>query len=185
MATATPATKVVTGEVRCSYVHLTEPWANSDNPNAIPKFSIAILIPKSDTATVEKLRAAQENAKKIGKDKKWGGEIPHNLKDTLHDGDVEADLKKNPEYAGHWYMTVSNTQRPGIVDSDLQQIIDPTQLYSGMYARVSLNAYPYNTAGNRGVSFSLNNVMKKREGEALAGSASAESDFAEFADDLL
>lgn len=175
-AASTPsATKVITGKVRLSYVHLFEPYSGADGQE--PKFSVALLIPKSDKATIKKLRAAQQAALEAGKDKRFGGKIPKNWSDTIHDGDEEADLEKNPEYEGHWYLSVSSKTRPGIVDRDVQPILDSTEVYSGCYARVSLNAFPYSVSGKKGVSFGLNHVQKLADGDFLGGRSKAEDDF--------
>lgn len=175
MASSPQPTKVVTGRVRLSYAHLFEPYAQ--NPTQEAKFSTVILIPKTDTATIAKLRAAQQAALENGKVSKFGGKIPANWGDTIHDGDVEGDLERNPEYAGHLYMSVGAKTRPGIVDQDLQSILDSTEVYSGCYARVSINAFPYNTQGNKGVSFGLNHVQKVADGEPLGGRSRATDDF--------
>lgn len=175
MASAAKATKVVTGKVRLSYVHLFEPWSN--DPDQTPKYSTVLLIPKSDKATIKKLRAAQQAALEAGKDSRFGGKLPKNWKDTIHDGDEEADLDNNPEYEGHLYMTVSSKTKPGIVDRDVDPILDSTEVYSGCYARVSINAFPYSTSGNKGVSFGLNHVQKLADGDFLGGRSRAEDDF--------
>lgn len=175
MATAS-TTKVVTGKVRLSYAHLFE--AHSSMDGAAPKFSTVILVPKKDKATIAKIEAAQQAALEKGKDTKFGGKIPKAWKNTFRDGDEEADLDRNPEYEGHMFMTVSSKTRPGIVDQDLNPIIDSTELYSGAYARVSINAFAFNTSGSKGVSFGLNNVQKLADGEALGGvAAKPEDDF--------
>lgn len=175
---ADPALKVVTGECRLSYVHLFEAFTSFENQE--PKFSTVLLIPKTDKVTLAAIEAAQKAARLIGKDTKWKGKLPPNLKNTLHDGDEEADLEANPEYAGHMFMTVANKTKPGIVDRRKNKIEDATEVYSGCYARVSMNAYPYAAAGNNGVSFGLNNVQKLRDGEPLAGGSSADADFDEI-----
>ena len=174
-------TRVVTGKVRLSYVHLFESYSN--NPDQEAKFSCTILIPKSDTVTLGKIKAAQDAAAENGKAKTFGGKVPANLKVTLHDGDTEADLERSPEYAGHYYMAVSSKTRPGVVDANLNAVLDPTSVYSGCYARVSINAFPYSNSGNKGVSFGLNNAQFLADGEPLGGRTRAEDDFA--ADDLL
>lgn len=175
MAPTSAGTKVVTGRVRLSYCHLFEPHASFEK--AEPKFSVVILVPKSDKATIKKIQAAQQVALENGKHSKFNGSIPKNWKNTFRDGDVEADLDKNPEYEGHYFMSISNSQKPGIVDKNLQPILDQTEVYSGCYARVSMNAYPFNTQGNRGVSFGLSNVQKWADGEPLGSVTRAEDDF--------
>lgn len=175
------ATKVVTGKVRLSYCHLFEAYTN--DPEKEARYSVTILIPKSDTATMDKVRKAEAAAKEEGKGK-WGGKIPSNVSSIIHDGDEEADLDRNPEYEGHFYMAMSSKQRPGVVDQDLNAVLDPTKVYSGCYARVSINAFAYNSNGKKGVSFGLNNVQFLEDGEPLGGRTRAEDDFAD-ADDLL
>lgn len=177
----TPApTKVVTGKVRLSYVHVFEPFSNNDQE---PKYSCVLLIPKSDKATIKKIRDAEKAAAEAGKAKTFGGKIPANLKSIIHDGDEDADLERNPEYEGHLYMSVSSKTRPGVVGRDLQPILDSTEVYSGCFARVSINAFPYSTQGNRGVSFGLNHVQKWADGDFLGGRSRAEDDFDELDDD--
>ncbi len=170
--------KVVTGRVRLSYCHLMEP--RKVNLKDDPKYSTAIIIPKSDKATLRAIKAAQEIAREEGKSSKWGGRIPKNLAYTLKDGDNEevTDLERNPEYEGCYYMNVSSgTTRPGIVGRDLEPITDSEEIYSGIYARVSMTAFPYDFQGNKGVSFGLNHVQKVADGEPFGGRARAEDDF--------
>lgn len=173
-------TKVITGRVRLSYVHLFEPWSNDETK---PKqYSAALLIPKSDKKTLEAIKKAQDAAAENGKSL-FGGKIPANLKTTLHDGDEDADLERNPEYAGHMFMTVNSKTRPGIVDRNVQDIIDSTEVYSGCYARVSINAFAYSNSGNRGISFGLNHVQKLADGDFLGGRSRAEDDFGSVEED--
>lgn len=182
MPASTPsATKVVTGKVRLSYVHVFEPFSN--NPDQEAKYSCVLLIPKSDKATIKKLRDAQQAALEAGKAKTFSGSIPKNWKDTIHDGDEDADLEKNPEYEGCLYMSVTSKTKPGVVDQKLNEIIDSTEVYSGCYARVSINAFAFNTQGNKGVSFGLNHVQKMADGDFLGGRSRAEDDFDALDDD--
>lgn len=175
------ATKVVTGKVRLGYVHVFEPYTSDpDNP---PKYSVVIMVPKSDKATIRKLRKAQQAALENGKEKTFGGKLPKEWHDTIKDGDEDADLDKNPEYEGHLYFQASAKNRPGIVDRSLNEIINSSEVYSGCYARVSINAFPYNTRGNKGVSFGLNHIQKVADGEFFGGRSKAEDDFDELDDE--
>lgn len=168
--------KVVTGKVRLSYAHLFTPKANEDGKD--PKYSVSILIPKSDTETLRKIKAAVEAVKKDPASvQKWGGKLPPNLKTPLRDGDVEKP--DHPEYAGHYFFNASSKQKPGIVDRNLQPILDQTEVYSGCYARVSVNFFAYNTSGNKGIGAGLNHVQKWADGEPLSGRSRAEDDFAD------
>ncbi len=168
-------TKVVTGKVRLSYCHLFEPFSSFEGQDA--KYSTVILVPKTDKATINKIKAAQQAALEIGKATKFNGSIPKMWKNTFRDGDEEADLEKNPEYEGHYFMTISNKTRPGIVDQSVQPIMDSTEVYSGCYARVSMNAFAFSASGNKGVSFGLNHVQKLSDGDAFGNITKAEDDF--------
>lgn len=175
MPTSTKPTTIVTDTVRLSYVHLFEPYAQDANDDE--KYSCVLLIPKSDTKTLRRIKDAIDAAAEQGKNTKFGGKIPNNLQTTLHDGDEEGDLEKNPEYEGHMYMSVSSRQKPGIVDKNVQPILDSTEVYSGCYARVQIGAFPYDYKGKKGVSFGLNHVQKVRDGEMLGGRTRAEDAF--------
>lgn len=171
-------TKVVTGLVRFSYASLTQPRADKDGLN--PKYSTAILIPKKDKQTLARIQKAIDAAIQIGKEKKWGGKIPPAAKLSLplHDGDDEKPDDEN--YAGQMYLNCSSKQKPGIVGPDRQPILSEEEIYSGMYGHVSLNFFPYDSNGNKGVGVGLNNVMKVKDGEKFGGGSSAEEDFAEI-----
>lgn len=187
MAASNADTKVITGKVRFSYVHVFEPHAMEVGQEA--KYSLCILIPKSDKATLGSIKTAIEAAKAAGT-AKWGGKLPANLKLPLRDGDEErADFEGFP---GHYFLNASSKTKPGVVDAKLNPIIDSTELYSGCYGRASINFYAFNTAGNRGIACGLNNVQKLADGDYLGGRSRAEDDFdaiddadSAVADDLL
>ena len=172
MAIKNTDTKVVTGKVRLSYVHIFTPTAIADGQE--PKYSVSVLIKKSDKETLKKIKAAVEAAKQLGTSQ-WGGKIPANLKTPLRDGDEERP--DQPEYAGHYFLNASSKQKPGVVDKQLNAILDSTEVYSGCYGRVSINFYPFNQAGNKGVACGLNNVQKLEDGDYLGGRSRAEDDF--------
>lgn len=177
------ATKVVTGKVRLSYAHVFEPYTSK--PDVPAKYSVVLMVPKTDKLTVKKLRRAQQAALENGKEKIFGGRVPKVWHDTIKDGDDEdaVDLDRNPEYAGHWIFQASSKNKPGTVDRQLNEIIDSSEIYSGCYARVSLNAFPYATQGNKGVSFGLNHIQKVGDGEFFGGRSRAEDDFDEMDDE--
>ncbi|MED3648529.1 DUF2815 family protein [Halalkalibacterium halodurans] len=172
MTTTNKDTKVITGEIRLSYAHLFTPYAHEAGQEE--KYSTAILIPKSDKKTLTAIKKAVDAAKEAGKSK-WGGKIPANLKTPLRDGDEERP--DQPEYAGHYFLNASSKTKPGVVDKHLNPIMDSEEVYSGCYARVSINFYAFNTAGNKGVACGLNNVQKLRDGDYLGGRSRAEDDF--------
>lgn len=171
-------TKVVTGTVRLSFPHLFKPYAFDTEE---PKYSVMLLIPKSDKKTLKKIQDAIEVAKERGKAGPWGGKMPKDVQTTLKDGDLSSD--DYPEREGHMFMTVRSNTKPGVVDRSLNAILDPSEVYSGCYARVSISAFPYKFGGNSGVSFGLGNVQKIDDGESLGGAARAEEDFDALDDD--
>lgn len=174
-------TRIVTGEVRFSYVNLLKPRENQFGGE--PKYSVTLLIPKSDVATKQKIDAAIQAAIEKGKSGSWNGVVPPNVAIPIHDGDgVKQDgTPFGEECKGHWVMTASTgvDYPPKIVDINLNPIIDPTEVYSGMYGRIALNFSPYMFAGKKGIGCYIStNVQKTRDGEPLAGSApDASEDF--------
>jgi hypothetical protein len=177
------STKVITGKCRASYVHIFEPHSTNGSE---PKYSISIIIPKSDADTIGKIRAAIEEAKQSGISK-WNGKLPPNLKLPLRDGDEERP--DDPAYADSYFINCNSVEKPGIVDRKRVPITDPTVIYSGCYIRVSINFYPFNTNGNRGVGAGLGNVQFWCDGDPLNGRVRAEDEFdaldAEDEDDFL
>lgn len=161
--------KVVTGKVRGSYVNVFRPRLN--DMSGQDEYSMSLLIPKSDTATVAKIKAAINAAKA----EKFPGKTPANFRSPLRDGDEERG--DDPAYVGHWFMNVKSKNKPGIVDKDRNEVIDADEFVSGDYCRVSINAYGYDVSGNRGVSFGLGNVQVLAKGEPLSSRARAEDDF--------
>lgn len=165
-------TKVVTGKVRLSYANIFEPRAMSDDQE--PKYSVSIIIPKSDTETLEAIKKAIAEAREQGKPK-WGGKIPANLKLPLRDGDE--DRPEDEAYANSYFINANSTHAPEVVDI-YGRPLGPDDVYSGCYARVSINFYPFNKAGNKGVGAGLGNIQKLEDGDRLGGSfAKAEDDF--------
>ena len=176
-------TKVITGEVRFSYLHVFDPYAAVQGQEE--KYSVCLLIPKSDTKTVKLIQEAVANATDAGQMEKWGGKVPKNLKLPLRDGDTEKDLDENPEYAGMWFLNASSKRQPGLVDSHKQDIIDREGIKSGDYGKASINFFAFAASGNNGVGVGLNNLMKTKDGDSLGGTVvSAEDDFeGEFEDE--
>lgn len=167
-------TKVVTGKVRFCYEHVFEPTAVDEN--AEPKYSVCILIPKTDTVTVEKIKRAIEAAKIEGKSKlaDKNGRIPATLKTPLRDGDEERS--DDPVYAGCYFINANSMRKPSVVDRNLDPIMSRDEFYSGCYGRVSINFYAYNVS-SKGIAAGLNNIQKLEDGEPLAGGSTPEDDF--------
>ena len=174
-------TKCLTGEVRLSYVHLSQPYVNPNQPGAEPKYTVTLLIPKSDKATFDDLAAAFNAAADAAVTSKWGGVRPPVIAPVIHDGDgVRTDgTPYGEECKGCWVLTASTKQKPQVVGQDnVNCELAPQDIYSGMYARVTVNFFGYLNSGKKGVGCGLGNVMKTRDGEPLGGGASAQVDFA-------
>lgn len=173
MANEKAPTKVITGVVRLSFVHVWEPTSMQDG--GPKKYSAALLIPKSDKATIAAINKAIAEAKTAGVPK-WGGKLPPVLKMPLRDGDVEKPEDEN--YKGMYWINATSNQQPGVLDRDKNELIDKTKLYSGVYAKVDINFYPFLASGNKGVACGLNNILLVKDGPALAGKESAKIAFA-------
>lgn len=172
-------TKVLTGEVRLSYVHLIEPRANKSGDD--PKYSTTLLIPKTDFATKADIDASIQAAAQDAVSRVWNGAAPPQLRVPIYDGDGvrQSGEPFGEECRGHWVMTASTFNKPQVVGvQNINQELLPREVYSGMYARVTIRFFGYSNSGNKGIGCGLGNVMKTRDGEPLSGSASAASDFA-------
>ena len=167
-------TNITTGEVRLSYVHLFKPYAYQ--PGQEEKFSCTILVPKTDTDTMSRINAAIEAAKQKGTSEKWNGQCPPILPTPVYDGDgvrPSDGMAFGPECKGHWVFTASAKADypPEVVDTQGNPIINQSEVYSGMYARVNVTFFPYAFGGKKGVGCGLGPVQKRRDGESLGGSA--------------
>lgn len=168
-------TRVVTGIVRGSYCNLFEPFTHEEGKP--PKYGMTLLIPKTDTATLAKIKAAQEAAIIA----KWPNKRPAVLASTLHDGDGVRPNSGEPfgdECKGHMVISVQSKFKPKVIDRQNNEMIDPSSVDSGDYFKASINFYGFDTSGKRGTSAGLNNVLFWEKGESLGGRTRAEDDFA-------
>ena len=170
--------KVITGpKTRWSYANV---WEAKSIKGGAPKFSVSLIVPKSDTATVTKIQAAIEAAYKEGESKLKGNgrTVPalSVIKTPLRDGDIERP--DDPAYANAYFINANSATAPGIVDAACNPIMNRSEVYSGVYGRASISFYAFNANGNKGIACGLNNLQKISDGEPLGGKASAESDFA-------
>lgn len=175
--------KVITGpDTRWSYANV---WEAKSINGGTPKFSVSLIVPKSDTKTVAKIRAAIEAAYHDGESKLKGNgkSVPPlaALKIPLRDGDSERP--DDPAYANAYFINANSATAPGIVDADRNPVLTRSEVYSGVYGRASISFYAFNSNGNKGIACGLNNLQKVRDGEPLGGKTSAESDFATDDDD--
>ena len=164
-------------DTRWSYANV---WEAKSINGGTPKFSVSLIIPKSDTKTIAKIKAAIEAAYREGEAKLKGNgrSVPplSVLKTPLRDGDTERP--DDPAYANAYFVNANSSTAPGIVDANRQEIIDRSEVYSGVYGRASINFYAFNSNGNKGIACGLNNLQKIRDGEPLGSKSRAEDDFA-------
>ena len=182
--TVTNPTKVVTGRHTVfSYLNVNEPKIPLGG--GTPKYSVSLIIPKSDTVTVAKIRAAIKAAYDEGQSKLKGNSktIPslESIKTPLRDGDKER--KGDEAYKNAYFMNANSTTKPGVVDADCNPILDTSELYSGIIGRASVNFYAFNSNGNKGIACGLNNLQKLSDGTPLGGHSRAEDDFADLDDE--
>lgn len=172
-------TSVRLGEVRFSYTAVFQPKKNDDGTPS--KYGVCIIIPKEDTETVNLVKEAIDAAKQRGKLEKWGGKIPANVKSCLRDGDI--DREDDEAFAGCYFLNASSRNKPGVKvleDGVVSDALDEEDFYSGCYGAVTLDFFPYESSGNKGVGAGLNNVIKTRDGDRLSGGRNADEDFADL-----
>jgi hypothetical protein len=185
---------VLTPKFRVSYPNVFQPKFNELSKKN--EYSLVALFPKGADLSMLKLAAQAAIEEKWGKDKKkW----PPNLRTPFRDqGDrAKTDEETGKEFLpagyekGNAYLNLKSTSRPGLVDENVEEIIDSSQFYAGCWARATVSVYAYDQAGNKGVNFGLQNIQKVAEGDALSGKTKAQDDFApieggaESASDLL
>ena len=171
--------KIITGKVRFCYANVWEPKSINGSE---PKYSVSIIIPKTDVETLKKINAAIASAKKEATSKLEAG-ISYNFKTPLHDGDV--DRPDDAAYAGSYFINANSNIKPGIVNKSVQAIVDQSEFYSGCYGRASIVFYAYSAEENNGIACGLQNLQKLEEGEMLGNHSSAEEDFAGVEEDFL
>lgn len=183
-------TKVVIGKVRASYVHVFEP-VSLEGDSAKAKYSVSLIIPKSDTELIKKIKSAMALAVDLGMSTKWGHKKPVNLRNPLRDGDAERP--DDDAYEDSYFINASCKTRPGVnkvkgyeVGSDGRRrlitvpVDSEEEVYSGCYVFASVNFYPFDVSGNKGIACGLNNILKVDDGAPLGGRVSAETDFSEL-----
>lgn len=180
------STKVVTGKVRFSFCHIFEP--QEPQGGGEPKYSVTLLIPKADTATIGKIKEAMAEARENFCKRNGANALPQKPVHTLHDGDGIRDNgdQYGPECKGCYVITVSSKQKPVIVDNMRNPVTDPAEVYSGCYGRAAINFFGYNSNGKKGISAGLLSVQKLHDGDPFGTVGSADDfddDFSDLDDD--
>ena len=185
MAKIMNPTKVITGvKTRWSYANV---WQAKSINGGAPKYSVSLIIPKSDTKTVTAVKNAIQAAYEEGQSKLKGNSksVPAltAIKTPLRDGDAERP--DDEAYKDCYFINANSATAPGIVDAARNPIIEHSEVYSGVYGRASINFYAFNSNGNKGIACGLNNLQKISDGEPLGGKTRAEDDFADEDEDFL
>jgi hypothetical protein len=165
-------TKITIGPVRFSYCNVWKPRMNDDGKE---KYSVSLLIDKSDKKSIRKIKAAIDAAISSGESILKGKK---NIKRPLRDGDK--DREGDGAYEGMFFLNANSDTQPGILDSQKNEILDQKEFYSGCHGYASINFFVYNRKGNAGVGVGLNHLMKSKDGDPLNGRGSAEDDFADI-----
>lgn len=167
---------IVTDKVRFSYANVFEP---RQTPNGDLKYSVSLLIPKSDTLTYQKIINEINKTLEEATAKTFGGVKPANPRLPIYDGDGvrQSGEAFGPECKGCWVMTANSISAPEVVDASCQPILSKNEFYSGCYGRASLRFYAYNQNGNKGIGCGLGNVQKLEDGQPLDGRTKAVDDF--------
>lgn len=182
MAIDNQSTKLVTGKVRLSYANV---WEPQENDSGDLKYGTSILIPKDDKETLRKIKAIVDLLKEQAK-AKYNGKLPAKFHTPLRDGDEERP--DDEAYANHYFFNASSKNKPGIAKpigkdgggkTKFAEITDTTEVYSGCYAKVSVNFYLFDTKGNKGIAAGLNNIVKVQDGDFLGGRSNLNDDFAD------
>ncbi|MCC8075735.1 MAG: DUF2815 family protein [Clostridiales bacterium] len=163
--------------VRFSYCHLFQPKSQNGSD---PKYSTTVLVPKGNTAAKQAIDAAVNEAINTGVAGKWNGTRPPRPALCVYDGDGVRPSDGQPfgdECKGCWVFTASTRDKPFVVNNRVDDIIDPTQVYSGMWGNVCVSFFPYNYNGKKGIGCWLNGVQKVRDGEPLTHRVTAQSAF--------
>ena len=166
-------TEVVTGKVRFSYLNVFTPRASEDG--GAPRYSVTLLIPKSDTTTMGKIKAAMKAAADTFRAKNGTASLPAEPMTPIHDGDGVKPNSGEPygaECKGCWVLSISANEayKPGVYDAFRNDITDPAEVKSGDYGRAHINFYGYNNR-RKGIGAGLLGLQKLADGDALGGAA--------------
>lgn len=165
---------IVTPKFRVSFPKVFKPEINKLSGKS--EYSVVALFDKS--ADMTKLKAAA----KAAIEEKWGtdpAKHPKNLRSPFRDqGEKAKDGVLPPGHVeGAVFLNLKSTQKPGVVDEQVQPILDESVFYAGCYAIAAVSVYAYDQAGNRGVGIGLTNIQKVADGEPFSGRPKPEASF--------
>lgn len=175
------------GPVRISYPSLFTPSSRGEDGNK--KYSVTVLLPKSNKKMVAALNQAIKQAELDAKDKKFNGKLPPKVKNPVWDGDGYRDNGERfgEECRGHYVFTATTSEQwpPEVLAGRDGHPARPDEIYAGCYGWVSINFSGYNYEGKKGIGAYLQNFWKTKEGEPLAGRrTTAHEDFDDLFDQM-
>lgn len=176
-------TTIRIGEVRFSYANVFSSRKKNENDDGEGKYSVMLLIPKSNTGAKKLIDEATEAAKQNGVSAKWNGKMPSAAKLHLPLRDGDDEYPEDDTYKDMWFLNASSTQKPGVrvlENGQMAEALDNEDFYSGCWGCAAIAMYPYSSNGNVGVAVGLNNVIKTRDDERLGGGRSADQDFGDL-----
>lgn len=191
----TPAVHIITEEFRVSYPSLFQARkANPGDPNAKAKFSVSMIFRVAETpeskargekvVSIKPLKDAVATVLLAKLGAGWAAEIQKRKGDgapvyhvPFRDGN-STEKKDSEGYGpGTVFIGANSDYKPGVVDANKNEILNPHDVYPGCYARAQVQPHWYDVNGNKGVSFWIENVQKIRDGEPLGGGVSAQDAF--------
>ncbi len=159
--------KVLTPRFRLSFPHIFTPQP-SKKAGQDPMYNMVMLFPAStDLSVMKKAAMAEANIS-------WpDGKRPANFRSPFRDGNT----KDIDGYKDHIFVTAKSKSKPGVVDQNVQPIINAGDIYAGCWCVATVNAYTYNQDGNVGVAFGLMNIQKVADAPPFGNRSKPEDDF--------
>lgn len=148
---------------------------NRKKPDSPKVYQLSILIPP--TCDISLLKTAAGDCAKA----KWGADKVKELK--IKNPFLKAEEFKREGYLPGWIlMRLSSKTKPTVLATVNGSRIKLTEdngdeVYPGRWCTVSVNPFPYDEEGNKGISFGLNNVMLLNHDDSIGGRAKAEDEF--------
>lgn len=173
------STKIITGPVRFSYLTVFKPRAFADG--SAEKYSVVLLIPKTDRATVSKIKKAIDKETEEGLQTFWKGRKPANFWNPLRDGDAEK-ADEHPEYKGMYFLTAKSDEKPFLLGEDGEDLFDQSEMYSGCWGRANITFYAFDNK-TKGIGVGLNALKKTRDDEPFGNAMTFEAAKRSFEED--
>jgi hypothetical protein len=168
--------QIVTPRGHTAFMHLFRPQpAMQEGKEA--QYTVTFLWDEGDKRLAKLEAAIIEVAKEKWGDKAKGMLAKGQLRSPLRPGSDKEDTKAAEDFEGKVFLTARSTDKPQVVDKDLESVMDQMDVYSGCVGRGDIYLFPYDKAGNRGVGAIINSFQKLDEGERKSGRRAASDAF--------